>query len=209
MHGSRSKIPSKNLVRQRCAEGFNSGIEGLILMFSKPTLDDDWMLILSHRYFIVFLLCLIPSDLSHHSPHVPLSLPLLLIVLSLLFLLLPLHCSCTARFRPRAVKVWGPKTVAPKFWKFPTDVMVLAARVVIWSKFQTEAPEILGATLQNLLSLATWVPRFVDPRRYHTWALGLGSAKQCWYLYDFLSYWCDEHFSACPQQSTDCTSQSC
>jgi hypothetical protein len=29
MHGSRSKIPSKNLVRQRCADGFTSGVKEL------------------------------------------------------------------------------------------------------------------------------------------------------------------------------------
>jgi hypothetical protein len=32
MHDSRSKIPSKNLVRQRCAKRFNSGVKGLNIL---------------------------------------------------------------------------------------------------------------------------------------------------------------------------------
>jgi hypothetical protein len=43
MDGSRSKIPSKNLVRHRCAEGFNPGLKGLMLTVDsikiKKTID--------------------------------------------------------------------------------------------------------------------------------------------------------------------------
>jgi hypothetical protein len=41
IHGSRIKIPSKNLVRQRCTKGFNSGVKRLILVPDEGFIKTD------------------------------------------------------------------------------------------------------------------------------------------------------------------------
>jgi hypothetical protein len=42
MHGSTSKIPSKNSRQQRCAEGFNSGVKGVMPAKQKDFCKNHW-----------------------------------------------------------------------------------------------------------------------------------------------------------------------
>jgi len=49
------------------------------------------------------------------------------------------------------------------FQKSRCHLKVLGARMVTWSKFCTEGPEILGTTVQNLFAPVSWHPGFMHP----------------------------------------------
>jgi hypothetical protein len=40
---------------------------------------------------------------------------------------------------------------------------ILDARRVVWSKYHVEGPQIVGATVQNLVAQVVWRPEFVHP----------------------------------------------
>jgi hypothetical protein len=57
------------------------------------------------------------------------------------------------------------KTISP--------LKIVGARKLTWSHFHTVDPQILGATVQNVVATATWDPGFVHPNFF------LESSQRC------------------------------
>jgi hypothetical protein len=65
IHGSRSKIHIKYLVIQRCAEGFNSGVKGLINLQTNCTCTDMY----TRQTLVSLLHVSVPHDCHHQGVH--------------------------------------------------------------------------------------------------------------------------------------------
>jgi hypothetical protein len=63
MHGSRNIIPNKNLIRQHCMEGFNSGIKGLIFSLKSFILSTD-------SVYVAFVKCNFKISSSVHAKNI-------------------------------------------------------------------------------------------------------------------------------------------
>jgi len=49
------------------------------------------------------------------------------------------------------------------FRKSRSHIRITGVRRMTWSRFHTEDPNIIGVTVQNVVSRVTWRPGFVHP----------------------------------------------
>jgi hypothetical protein len=72
------------------------------------------------------------------------------------------------------------------FQRSTIHLQILGARSMSLSKYHTEDPQILGATVKNLVATATWCPRFVHRWSVRWCSFGLNSFWTC-FLWDWFS----------------------
>jgi len=68
----------------------------------------------------------------------------------------------TYRHPVQRLRMSGAKG-AQSFQKFRRNLKILDAGRMTWREFHTEYPQIVGATVHNLVSLPIWCPRLVHP----------------------------------------------
>ena len=83
------------------------------------------------------------------------------------------------------------------FQKSMSHLKILGARRATWSKFHTQGPQILGATIQNLVDTVTRHLGFVHP----VCGRGCVSVHACIYIYIF----CPEFYIIFPLMCSHCS----